>query len=92
MNLPATAKNLKPEQWQQVMSLIHPDNVEETLRALHMHNRLVAALEACHALTLHNIPLEAEVAQLLDEESQHAQHPWPPEPKPELETTEPARA
>ena len=94
MNLPTTAQNLKPGQWLQVMRLIHPDNVEETLRILRMHGCLVKTLEEIYSEVPIGTHLKTQVAQLLDEESQHAQHPWPPEPEPEpeLEATEPARA
>lgn len=85
MNLPTTATALSPEDWLRVMSLIHPDNVNETLRVLHAHQPMVDALLRCHRLiaTLPaNSVLEKEVAGLLNQEdAANYEHPWPPEPQ-----------
>lgn len=89
MNLPTTAKNLKPEEWQRVMRLIHPDNVEETLRILHAHEPMVRVLRALMDGLM--LGIEAEVATLLGREPARTK-PWPPEPQPEQEASEPAQA
>lgn len=95
MNLPTSAQNLQPQEWLHIMSLVHPDNVEETLRRLHTRDRMVKLLERCQFRTNHPAT-EEEITQILNNEPQNAQHPWPPEPEPEpqpeQEVTEPARA
>ena len=79
MNLPTTATALSPEDWLRVMSLIHPDNVNETLRILHARGHMLKVLERCR---IHiDLPdLEEEIVRILNNEPTTA-HPWPPEPQ-----------
>lgn len=92
MNLPTTSENLQPEEWLQVMSLIHPDNVEETLRILHAHQPMIDALEnLCKLQVINDMLVPEDAAGILNNEPNRP-NPWPPEPQPEQEATEPARA
>ena len=63
------------------MSLIHPDNVNETLRILHAHQPMVAALSnLCKLRAAHQLQVPKDALEILNNEPTTA-HPWPIEPQ-----------
>ncbi len=63
------------------MSLIHPDNVNETLRILHAHQPMMAALDnLCKLRIAHQLQVPKDALDILNNEPTTAR-PWPPEPQ-----------
>lgn len=96
MNLPKTATQLQPEDWLKVMTLISPDNVDETLRVLHLHEYLIELLERCRNIlsAMPGSTLEADIERVLAEKSKYDMQPWPIESAEAIEPQEeePSRA